>query len=379
MKCKKTALLLAMIMSIGVTGCGKQSDSINQSNTVEQQSMQETVVTEETQMSEKTQDTVNALQERNHVLIAYFTWADNTHVEDSESIDADATTSASVLPPGNAALLANWIQEDVGGDMFSIVVEEPYSSDYDECLDRAAQEAADEARPALVNHVENMESYDTIFLGLPNWWYGAPMAVLSFLEEYDFSGKTIIPFITHGTGGLADTMDDIESALPEDITMLEPIGVYRPEVADSKPQIQEWIAGLGIEFETKEVEETSMTNQNNQISIQFRDREIVVNMEENTASKNFIEQLPMTLEFEDYNSTEKIAYMDETLDYGDSPNRCNALAGTMAYYIPWGNISLFYDDFRESDQLVPLGIVESGLEYISEIEDGETLTIEVKE
>ncbi len=185
--------------------------------------------------------------ETSHILIAYFTWADNTVVEDPSTVDADAATSASVLVPGNAAKIAGWIQQEVGGDLFSIVVSEPYSSDYDECLDRAADEKADQARPALVDHVSGMEDYDIVFLGFPNWWYTLPMAVLSFVEEYDFSGKTIIPFCTHGTGGLSNTIQDLTAALPDDVTILNPIGVYRPEVDSSRPAIQEWVAGLDLD------------------------------------------------------------------------------------------------------------------------------------
>ncbi len=187
--------------------------------------------------------------ETSHILIAYFTWADNTVVEDPSAVDVDATTSASVLAPGNAAKIAAWIQQEVGGDLFSIVVSEPYSSDYDECLDRAADEKADHARPALVNHVEGMENYDIVFLGFPNWWYTLPMAVLSFVEEYDFSGKTIVPFCTHGTGGLASTIQDLTAALPDDVTILDAIGVYRPEVDSSRPAVQEWVAGLDLDTE----------------------------------------------------------------------------------------------------------------------------------
>ncbi len=182
-----------------------------------------------------------------HILIAYFTWADNTVVEDPSAVDVDATTSASVLAPGNAAKIAGWIQQEVGGDLFSIVVSEPYSSDYDECLDRAADEKADNARPALVNHVDGMENYDIVFLGFPNWWYTLPMAVLSFVEEYDFSGKIIVPFCTHGTGGLASTIQDLTAALPDDVTILDPIGVYRPDVDSSRPAVQEWVAGLDLD------------------------------------------------------------------------------------------------------------------------------------
>ncbi len=73
------------------------------------------------------------------------------------------------------------------------------------------------------------------------------MAVHTFLEEYDFSGKTIVPFVTHGTGGLASTIRDITSDLPDSVTILEPIGVYRPEVDSSKQRVQEWVAGLDID------------------------------------------------------------------------------------------------------------------------------------
>ena len=186
--------------------------------------------------------------ETSRILIAYFTWADNTVVEDPNAVDVDATTSASVLVPGNAAKIAGWIQQEVGGDLFSIVVSEPYSSDYDECLDRAADEKADNARPALVNQVSGMEDYDIVFLGFPNWWYTLPMAVLSFVEEYDFSGKTVVPFCTHGTGGLASTIRDLTAALPGDVTILDPIGVYRPEVDPSRPAVQAWVAGLDLDI-----------------------------------------------------------------------------------------------------------------------------------
>lgn len=185
-------------------------------------------------------------EEHSRILIAYFTWAENTYVENPEAVDVDATTSASVLSPGNAAKMAGWIQEEIGGDLFSIVVTQSYSSDYDECLDRAADEKADNARPELLYHVENMEDYDIVFLGFPNWWYTVPMAVHTFLEEYDFSGKTVVPFVTHGTGGFAGTIKDITADLPDSVTILEPIGVYRPEVDSSEHRVKEWAAGLEL-------------------------------------------------------------------------------------------------------------------------------------
>ena len=199
------------------------------------------------------------------ILIAYFTWADNTVVEDQQAAidsalkhydamgdrgqynDVDAVSSASVVAPGNAAQLASFIQQEVGGDLFSIVVSDKYPSDYDECMDRSADEKAENARPALSTHVSNMDDYDIVFLGFPNWWYTLPMPVLSFVDEYDWSGKTVIPFVTHGTGGLSATVRDLTAALPSDTTVLDAIGVYRPDVPSAKGKIQTWIAGLDLE------------------------------------------------------------------------------------------------------------------------------------
>ena len=196
------------------------------------------------------------------ILIAYFTWADNTVVEDeaasiqsaldhySDMGDAasgvDAASSASLLVPGNTAVMAGFIRDAVGGDLFSIQVEAPYPSNYDDCLDRAADELDDEARPALKTHVEHMAQYDTVFLGMPNWWYSCPMAIKRFLEEYDFSGKTVVPFVAHGTGGIAGSVRDMRECLPDSCTVLEPIGVYRPDVPACRPDIEAWLKRLGF-------------------------------------------------------------------------------------------------------------------------------------
>ena len=196
----------------------------------------------------ETSQNINALNikgTQNKILIAYFTWSDNTVVENPDSIDVDAETSASVLSPGNAELIANWIAEETGGDLFSIKTQNKYSSDYDECLNQARKERDNNERPALVERVNNINDYDVIFLGFPNWWYTCPMAVFTFIESYDLSGKTIIPFCTHGTGGLSRTIRDLKNLLPENCEVLEAIGVYRPEVKNSKNKVLDWLRKLG--------------------------------------------------------------------------------------------------------------------------------------
>lgn len=185
-------------------------------------------------------------EDTSKILIAYYTWADNTYVEHPERVDVDAVTSASVLPPGNTGRVASRIQEITGGDIFQIKVKEQYSSNYEECLERVINEYDADARPELTDYVNNIDDYDVIFLGFPNWWYSCPMAILTFIDEHDLSGKTIIPFCAHGTGGYSDSVRDMSKELPESCTVLKPFGVYRPNVATAQPDIDAWLNELGF-------------------------------------------------------------------------------------------------------------------------------------
>ena len=176
------------------------------------------------------------------VLVAYFSWADNAVIDG----EVDAVASPSVTAPGNVQQLAQWISERTGGDLFSIQVTEPYSSDWDACLERANQERAEDARPELTASVEQLERYDTVFLGYPNWWYGVPMALLSFLEENDLSDKQVYLFCSHGTGGLASSVEQIDEALPDSTALSKNVfDVYEEDASSSQQDILAWLEELG--------------------------------------------------------------------------------------------------------------------------------------
>ena len=171
---KAFAMIVCLWILFGICGCGANLPSETGKVSVDETGIAQTnehgtvyADESETTPEEIRKDTAESspADAESKILIAYFTWAENTVVEDERRIDVDATTSASVLVPGNAARIAGWIQERTGGDLFSIVVTEPYSSDYGECLDRAADEKAANDRPELAYHVENMEQYDVVFLG----------------------------------------------------------------------------------------------------------------------------------------------------------------------------------------------------------------------
>lgn len=245
---KLLSFTLTVLMTFTMTACrDTEISDIEKDRSRPSQNTPETLSEKEPEETglEGEKDTASG---SSNILIAYFTWAENTLVENPDAVDVDAVTSASVLPPGNTAKLAGWIQEATGGDLFSIITVESYPSDYDECLDQAIKEHDNNERPGLIAQVENIEDYDVVFLGYPNWWYSCPMAILAFIEENDLSGKTIIPFCAHGTGGLAGSVRDFTAVLPEDCTVLEAFGSYRPEVDYAQPKINEWLAKLGIEW-----------------------------------------------------------------------------------------------------------------------------------
>lgn len=373
---------LISALVLGVTACGTSKSSnvdkemLEASVTENTTDTKSSITPEETEtMKEENNNTSNS---DSNILIAYFTWADNTHVDNPDSIDVDATTSASVLPPGNAAKIADWINQRVGGDLFSITVKEPYSSDYDECLNRAAEEKAANARPELANHVENMEQYDVIFLGFPNWWYTVPMAIHTFLEEYDFSGKTVIPFCTHGTGGLASTIQDIKKDLPQDVTLLDSIGIYRPDVDSSQDEVNKWLDGMGYTEDYK-VQSNEDNNIGKTIKLIINDKTYSAQLYNSPAADSLYGMLPLTLTFEDFNGIEKIAYLNDSLNIEGEPDGFQPVKGDLCLYAPWGNLSVFYQDFRYSEQLISLGHIEDGaLNEMAGMDEDFVVTIEIQ-
>ncbi|HJC23166.1 MAG TPA: flavodoxin [Candidatus Eisenbergiella merdavium] len=243
------ALFLTFALSFSLVACSNAPSTEEESSNPPQVS----TLPEETEPSSTPESTAaedtepestvpsETSESASNILVAYFSWADNAVLAD----DVDAVTSPSVIAPGNVQQLAGWVQEKTGGDLFSIRVTDPYPSDWDECLARANQERGDNARPELVENVKNLENYDVVFLGYPNWWYGVPMALLSFLENNDLSGKQVYLFCSHGTGGLASSVDIITEALPGGELSDNIFDCYEEEAPGSQTEIENWLTDLG--------------------------------------------------------------------------------------------------------------------------------------
>lgn len=263
MKKKCMAALLAAAMAFGLAACGSsensgldsgtaaQQNTATQQNTAGQESTapQEEPGTQEAgaNIGETAADTEDGTQaEQESILIAYSSIPEDI---DTDGIDADAGASIVVKDEqvmGNLEYTANVIWQTVGGDLFRIETVEQYPLEHEALVDQAAEEQDADARPALAVQIENVEQYDTIFLGYPNWWGDMPMPLYTFLEEYDFSGKTIIPFTVHGGSGFSDTVSTIAELQPNAQVSEDGLSISRNSVADAEAEIISWAEGVGL-------------------------------------------------------------------------------------------------------------------------------------
>jgi flavodoxin len=146
---------------------------------------------------------------------------------------------------GNTREIANQIHKSVGGDIFEIQVVKPYPDDYDAVVKQARQELNSSHKPALKTNMENIKSYDLVFIGYPNWYSTVPAPVRVFLSVYDFSGKTIIPFCTHEGSGLGQSATDISKLCPKS-TLLDGVAIRGREVKTAQNEVVEWLRKIKI-------------------------------------------------------------------------------------------------------------------------------------
>lgn len=187
--------------------------------------------------------------ENSNILIAYFSVPEDI---DTNGIDADSGASVVVKDEevlGNMEYMALTIQDAIGGDLFRIETKAAYPLDHEPLVDQAAEEQDENARPELAAHIENPDQYDTILLGYPNWWGDMPQPLFTFLEEYDFSGKTIIPFNSHGGSGFSNTIEEIKEFQPDANISDEGLSISRDKVADSVQDVTDWVKSLDLSEE----------------------------------------------------------------------------------------------------------------------------------
>jgi flavodoxin len=141
---------------------------------------------------------------------------------------------------GNSEIAAKMIQEQTAGSLFQIATMDTYPKDHKALVDLAEKELKENARPALKGQVDAMESYDIVFLVYPNWWWTIPMALFTFLEQYDFTGKIIMPLCTHEGSAMGRSESDIEKLCPK-ATVIKGLAVRGSQVKNAKDNITHWL------------------------------------------------------------------------------------------------------------------------------------------
>lgn len=250
---KLAATFISVLLALSLTACGNSNQ-----NTVEDTPAETKITTPVTESEDsstestvgnsvsgtETSDTEGA--GGSNILIAYFS------VMETDGVDTVAGASRVAVNGevlGNNQYIAQIIQQETGGDLFPIETVQEYPTTHDPLLEFAYNEKADNARPELATQIENLDSYDVIFLGFPNWNADLPMPLYTFLEEYDFSGKTIIPFTTHGGSGFSRTIQIISELQPNATVISDGLSISRNSVSGAESDVIDWVKGLNLTTE----------------------------------------------------------------------------------------------------------------------------------
>lgn len=226
------AMLLSLAACTGSAGTAETESTEQESASAPEESTAETSAEAAESSPEE-----SAAEPTTNILIAYFSRADENY-------------GVGVVEKGNTRIVAEMIAEETGGDLFEIRRVDAYPVGYDDCTAEARQEKDDSARPELTASVENFDDYDIIFLGYPIWWGDMPMPVYTFLESYDFSGKTVIPFCTHAGSGLSGTVEALAEKL-SGATVLEGLAIPGTTAQNKQDEalqsVKDWLGGISLE------------------------------------------------------------------------------------------------------------------------------------
>lgn len=276
---------------------------------------------------------------------------------------------------GNTEGIAEHLDAILDADLYEIIPQVPYTSadlNYNSSNSRAEREMNDPtARPAISGSVDNMEDYDIIFLGYPIWWGQAPRIISTFLESYDFDGKTIVPFCTSASSGIGSSATNLHNLVPN----ADWLPGQRFSSSTNQSTVQNWVDGLDLPDTADASSDASADAA--RIRLAFDGKEAIVTLEDNATTRDFLTMLPATLTFQDYAGSEKISYLSRTLSTEGAPSTYDPSTGDLILYAPWGNLAIFYREAGRSSGPVPMGHVESGLELLSAMDGEFEVTITV--
>ncbi len=230
---KILSLILTLTMVFALAACGNSSAGDSEPSEIPSQT-EGSAVPEESESITSSENTTQP--------------EESTQPEEPSEPEAVAGSTSLIVYfswSGNTESVANEIQAQTGADVFEIIPEEAYTDDYNTLLDIAQEEQRNDARPVIAGTVENFEQYEVIYFGFPNWWGDMPMILYTFLDEYDFSGKTIAPFVTSGGSGFSNTISTIQSMEPDAI-VVDGLSLGSSAAKNPSSDVSDWLSSLGL-------------------------------------------------------------------------------------------------------------------------------------
>ena len=367
---KFLSVLFVFSLLFMLTACSSSADPSQESSrqTTSPSSQQDSVsVSNEVLESERTESEQSA----NNTLIVYFSRWGNTEYPS----DVDATTSASIVVDNNfrygtTEYVANMIAENVGGDLHRIETVTPYTADFDELRDVNHDEMSSNYLPELKESNLDISAYDTVFIGYPVWATDVPQAVLSFLKEYDLSGKTVIPFCTHDGYGAGSSYDDIKSVL-SDVRFLDGLAIESSDVQEAQTKVTEWISKLGFHQQSSAEKQLMITVNGEELEGVLYDSELAQEIESH---------FPLTVRMSGFGGREYYGGIDFTPE-NVGKGQLNFENGDITYCAQNNTMAIFYaqtDRPNLSMEVIPIGKVTSDLSIFDTLDANAEITFQLK-
>lgn len=365
--------LLSLLLIFSIVGCSSNPASQPTESSTEKEPSQ--AVTEEASSEQpESSEAAEPEEGENTILIAYFSRWGNTDYPD----DIDATTSASIVADGEnygtTEYVARLIQNQVGGDLHLIQTQDKYTTDFDELRDVNHNEMAEGYLPPLTECFLDISKYDTVFIGYPVWATEVPQAVLSFLNEYDLSGKTVIPFCTHDGYGAGRSYSTIQEA-SHAAQSPEGLAIEAKDVPAAKDTVDAWLENIGITRES--------TGAETAITITIGDNVLDGVIYDTALAQEIKEYFPLTISMSGFGGREYYGGVDfypaeENLVGGGNTFH----DGDITYCEAHHNMAIFYtqtDNPVLSVDVIPIGKVTSDLSVFDTLDSREELTFSLAE
>ncbi len=216
---KVFSILMVLTLLFSLAACSNSTTNEESSSPTQQSGTPNSAPTEE---SNNQNDSSTPTETGSKSLVVYFSWS------------------------GNTENVAKSIQSQTDSDIFEIVPATPYSDDYDTVVDLAQEEQRNNARPAISGSIENIEQYDVVYVGFPNWWGDMPMILYTFFDTYDLSDKTVALFCTSGGSGLSNTVNEVKELEPN-ATVTEGLHIDSGSSSNPDNAVSKWLNDIGLQ------------------------------------------------------------------------------------------------------------------------------------